>query len=227
LGKCQILTHSLQVIYGLPVQPSRIQRLATLGKTFGKRSISVLVDSTDALSFLGRYHELTGYSLGVYVKLDTGSNRAGLLPDSQQLRDLLTAIQIMERDHPSDICLFGFYSHMGSSYGSDNISEALDYLAKEIGSCEMAAILASEILENPGRRFIISVGATPTATSAQILVPPTADTAAVQRVKELIKRVQCSHDIELHAGAYVLLDMQQLAAHARPGPRTWRSRTWP
>jgi D-serine deaminase-like pyridoxal phosphate-dependent protein len=189
--------------------------LAVLGKSLGENSISVLVDSIDIVSYLPRYHELTGLRLGVFVKLDTGNNRAGLDPDSRQLKDLLSALHKLEQDRPSDIGLRGFYSHMGRSYGSDTISEVLDYLAVEIERCELGVIQASALHCYADRRFIIAVGATPTTTSAQNLTKDSSD-PTVKRVQALIQRVQASHDIELHAGAYVTLDMQQLAAHARP-----------
>ena len=192
-----------------------------MGKYLGENSISVLVDSPDILSYLPKFRELTGHTLGVFVKLDTGNNRAGLGPDSQQLKDLLNAVHKLEQDSPSDLRLRGFYSHMGRSYGSDSTTEALDYLAMEIERCEVAAAQASALsgYSSGDRRFIIAVGATPTTTSAQNLTgqnPNSSSVAAEGRVKQLIQRVQGKYDVELHAGAYVTLDMQQLAAHARP-----------
>ncbi|WEW55864.1 pyridoxal phosphate-dependent D-serine deaminase [Emydomyces testavorans] len=212
---------SHKVIYGLPVQPSCFPRLAALGKALGKMSITVLVDSLDILPSLSRYHELTGYALGVFSKLDTGNNRAGLSPNSPQLKELLDAIYKIEQESSGAIYLRGFYSHMGRSYGSDTTSEALDYLAMEIEQCEIAALLASKLWTGSERRFIIAVGATPTTTSAQNLTGPKPVSTTEERVKELIQRVQQTYDIELHAGAYVTLDMQQLAAHARPAGNTF------
>ncbi|KMU86203.1 hypothetical protein CIHG_03991 [Coccidioides immitis H538.4] len=161
LEDCKGNGRSIDVIYGLPVQPSNFVRLATLGRDLGELSITVLVDSLHILPFLSRYRELTGNSLGVFFKLDTGYNRAGLTPDSPQFKELLGAIHKVETEMPETIYFRGFYSHMGRSYGSDTTSEALDSLALEI------------------------------------------------------ERRQ-SFDVELHAGAYVTLDLQQLAAHARP-----------
>ncbi|GAD99162.1 hypothetical protein CPC735_032820 [Paecilomyces variotii No. 5] len=217
LEECKSKGRSADLIYGVPVRPSSFERLATLGKALGENSITVIIDGVDILPYLDRCHELTGYSLGAFIKLDTGYNRAGLSPESPELETLLKAVQAKEAESPSRVFLRGFYSHMGSSYGSDSTSEALDYLAKEIGRCEMAAQQASKLYSHDSsKRFTISVGATPTATTAQNLVSPESATPAVTRTKELINKVKESHDVELHAGAYVTLDMQQLAAHARP-----------
>ncbi|KAK2789896.1 hypothetical protein FQN51_002636 [Onygenales sp. PD_10] len=216
LEECKGNGRSIDLIYGLPVQPSCFKRLAALGSALGKGSISVLVDSLDIIPFLTRYQELTSDTVGVFIKLDTGHHRAGILPDSPQLKDIVAALHAAEHEKGSGISLRGFYSHLGHSYGSDSTSEALDYLAQEIERCEIAAVYASTVGNYSGRRFSISVGATPTTTSAQNLISPDTVDPTVQRVKELIARSKTTYDIELHAGAYVTLDMQQLAAHARP-----------
>lgn len=179
-------------------------------------SISVLIDCVDTLPFLPQYRDHTGFPLGVLSKLDTGYGRAGLSPISSQFNNLLNAMHKMEQETQGSIQFRGFYSHMGRSYGSDSTSEVLDYLAKEIEQCEIAAESASELWKDPGRRFLITVGATPTTTSAQNLTGPETSSPAEKRVKNLIQQVQKAYDVELHAGAYVTLDLQQLAAHARP-----------
>ncbi|KZF26342.1 hypothetical protein L228DRAFT_226149 [Xylona heveae TC161] len=217
---------AVNTIYGLPVQPSSIKRLAAIGKTLGAGSISVLVDNPEILPFLGKYKQLCGHTCGIYIKLDTGYNRAGIAPESAQLKELLHAILEHETKSPSEIKLEGFYSHMGTSYGSDSISQALDWLVQEIDQSQVAADLAKSIFPDT-RRFVITVGATPTTTAAQNLTSsePSSSSgpdsgsdsanAAVVRTKELIERVKRTHDVELHAGAYTTLDLQQLAAHAR------------
>ncbi|OJD10893.1 hypothetical protein AJ78_08216 [Emergomyces pasteurianus Ep9510] len=216
LEECKLNGRATDLIYGLPVQPSCFKRLAALGRSLGKASISVLIDSPDIIPYLSRYRELTSYTLGVFIKLDTGNNRAGIPPDSQQFKDLVTAIYAAEHGKSVGVSLRGFYSHLGHSYSSDSTNEALDYLAQEVERCEMAAVYASTVGEYSGRRFLLSVGATPTTTSAQNLTSSDTADATAKRVKQLFDRSKTSFDIELHAGAYVTLDMQQLAAHARP-----------
>ncbi|KAK2750361.1 hypothetical protein FQN57_003841 [Myotisia sp. PD_48] len=220
LEECRQKDRAVDVIYGLPVQPSCFSRLAALGTALGEGSITCLVDSTEILPYLSKYHELTGQRLGVFIKLDTGHNRAGILPDSPQFVSILEAVYKLETDSPHLITLRGFYSHLGRSYGSDSPTEAMDYLEIEIDRCTVAAKQATAL---PGpystRRFIIAVGATPTTTSAQNLTGPRlAQIPGADKAKALIDQVQEKYDIELHAGAYTTLDMQQLAAHARPSP---------
>ncbi|KKZ65126.1 hypothetical protein EMCG_09032 [[Emmonsia] crescens] len=216
LEECKTNGRSIDLLYGMPVQPSCFKRLAALGKSLGKASISVLVDGLDIIPFLSRYRELTSDTLGVFIKLDTGYTRAGIPPESQQFKDLVTAIHAAEHDESVGISLRGFYSHLGHSYSSDSTNEALDYLAQEVERSEIAVAYASKVGKYSGRRFLISVGATPSTTSVQNLTSPDTVDPTIKRVKELFNRSKTSYDIELHAGAYVTLDMQQLATHARP-----------
>ncbi|EEH41505.2 hypothetical protein PAAG_03068 [Paracoccidioides lutzii Pb01] len=216
LEECKGKGRSIDIIYGLPVQPSCFKRLAVLGASLGKGSISVLVDTPEIIPFLAKYRELTSDTLGVFIKLDTGYQRAGVCPDSYEFRDLVADIHAAEHDETSSISLRGFYSHFGSSYDSSSENEAVAYLEAEIERGEIAVEYASTVGKYSGRRFILSVGATPTTTSVQNLTSPNALDPAMQRVKESIAHSKFSYDIELHAGAYVILDMQQLVTHARP-----------
>lgn len=143
----------------------------------------------------------------IYVKVNTGYPRAGLTPESDELATLLDVLAHCQR--PS-IKLLGFYSHLGTSYGVSTPDEALDALHTEIELAVRAAdrTAGTRLAE---ARLTISVGATPTTAAAQNLV-----SAAAHRVKDLIKHVQQRYDLELHAGVYPVLDLQQLATHARP-----------
>lgn len=71
-------------------------------------------------------------------------------------------------------------------------------------------------------RFTLSVGATPTTTSAQNLLSTSPaspqDRDAISDAQTLITRIQKRHDLELHAGVYTTNDLQQLATHATPHP---------
>lgn len=179
----------------------------------------MLVDCEDILPHLDRYHELSGgHRLGVYSKLETGNNRAGLSYNSEELKALLTAIHRKETSDPSKISLLGFYSHQGTSYNADSTNEALDYLADELERCADPTEWTRNLYAD-GRRLTVTVGATPTATSAQNLVTPETPDPSVKRVRDLIARLKQTVNVEIHAGAYVFLDMQLMAAHARPAEK--------
>ncbi|KAK2843941.1 hypothetical protein FQN49_005925 [Arthroderma sp. PD_2] len=226
LKECQAKGRKVDLIYGLPVQPSCFSRLAKLGKTLGHGAVTCLVDSTEIIPHLSRYHALCGMRLGIFLKLDTGYGRAGVTHDSPQFDAIVSELYTLEGKEPHLFTLRGFYSHMGHSYGSDNPSEAMDYLRIEIEGCEQAARRASALpppvpfdgeADYSRRRFILSVGATPSTTAAQNLTASQASSlSGADKVKVAIDQTKEKYDVELHAGAYVTLDMQQLAARARP-----------
>lgn len=60
---------------------------------------------------------------------------------------------------------------------------------------------------------MLTVGATPTATAAQNMLSGSPRAA---EFKTLLNRLKEAYTVELHAGVYPLLDMQQVATHARP-----------
>lgn len=68
-------------------------------------------------------------------------------------------------------------------------------------------------------QFVLSVGATPTATSVKNIRfngSQREQEDLFEKAKGLIQEVNRDYVLELHAGVYPILDMQQLATHASP-----------
>lgn len=118
-----------------------------------------------------------------------------------------------------NVRLFGTYSHAGHSYAAKSTVSAAEYLALEVSSVNKAAKLVMQIaselnvdknnkLGDPASdgKLTLAVGATPTAHAAQ-----TKEEWASIRSKHSITEDQLVGHIELHAGCYTLLDMQQFA----------------
>jgi len=128
----------------------------------------------------------------------TSVRRAGVVTDSPAFKPLVE--KIIASPHLS---LYGFYCHGSSSYGSTSLDQATSVLSREVESANRAAELAREILadtRSPGYQnveFVLSVGSTPTAHAAS--------TATRQKVDSLLHG-----KLELHAGNYPMLDLQQL-----------------
>lgn len=131
--------------------------------------------------------------------------------------------------------LKGLYSHYGHSYGGSSVDEAADGLIAELeGLRDAASVVRSCILghysEGKPGGMILTVGATPTATVAQTLLLAQAQaqadstqqatspsiSAKAQKFANLLKALSEHDTIELHAGVYPLLDLQQVATRARP-----------
>ncbi|KAI9653675.1 MAG: hypothetical protein M1831_005703 [Alyxoria varia] len=216
----QSIGREFDVLYGVPPSSTCFARLKRVRDTEHGPSISFLVDHPLQLQNIVD----TGASdpTLVFIKIDAGYHRAGVELDSAEFASLLQALSGYARS--KRIQLRGFYVHMGNSYSGNSPVEALRFLEAELNSAREAVRLATEGGFNCGQDggFTISVGASPTATSLQNLFNPVVahDTPEVAEaaadVKTLIEKLKKDVDVEVHAGVYTLLDMQQLATHARP-----------
>lgn len=111
----------------------------------------------------------------------------------------------------------------GHSYAGDSDLGAVKLLMNEIEVLREAATKVSKILQglhgHSPPRYVLSVGATPTATSVEnIRVKGTGTWHGnlFDEAERLIQQVSRTYVLELHAGVYPILDMQQLATHASP-----------
>ncbi|KAK4690911.1 D-serine ammonia-lyase, partial [Lecanoromycetidae sp. Uapishka_2] len=184
---------SVNVLYGVPLPPSQVQRLADLRNLIGPYSISVIIDHPAQLQVSTTFKEATGAPLQAFVKVDTGYHRAGLDYTTKSFGDLIKEILQLQID--GFVVLAGFYSH------------------------DDDGLHAHGLHGDSQPRYILSVGATPTATSVENMRfegAPTSQEGLFNEAKALIYEVNQHYALELHAGVYPILDMQQLATHASP-----------
>ena len=199
------------MLYGVPPSPSSFRRLGALAKQLGSESVSILLDHPDTLDHLKQVPSKDWPKpIPTFVKVDTGYHRAGAAPESSRMKAIIEKL-VVERECFS---LQGFYSHLGHSYGFGSPEEALDGLVTEIeGAVKAAEFAIGEATAE--KRLTITVGATPTATAAQQIIA-NSNLAEAQRAKKCIEQMKGRFEIELHAGVYPVLDLQQLATRARP-----------
>ena len=212
---------SCQILYGIPLPPSRIEQLAQLGKKLGSESISVLVDHESQVQAARTFKDMAGFQLKVFVKIDTGYHRAGVEVGTEKFNRLIT--HVLDEESRGVVELLGFYSHAGHSYGGDSAFGAMELLIVELEGLEKAANYASTARDHAptSRKYVLSVGATPTATSIENMCERSAQaespmTGEINKLKTVIERINATHAIEMHAGVYPFLDMQQLATQASP-----------
>ncbi|MCJ1386654.1 hypothetical protein MMC17_009780 [Xylographa soralifera] len=228
LRECQKKGKTVNILYGIPLPPSQAQRLGRLGSELGPGSISVMIDNSDQLSILQVFKEIAGFSAHIFIKIDAGYGRAGVDPNSEKLKALLEVVLPITKAE-SFSHLSGFYSHAGDSYAVASGVEAMGHLSNEIENLIIAASLADQLLRgshehNEGKaKYVLSVGATPSATSIQNLVHTDSSLPAVwvaesERLRKCILRAKDFCHLEIHAGVYPFLDNQQLATQASPSP---------
>ena len=99
-----------QILYGIPVSPSVLPALDKLSR---KTTVRLLVDHVDHVKLLSKYvrvKENESKPWSVFVKLDFGSQRAGLPLHSASLRTLIREVEASPA-----VNLFGFYSYPARS----------------------------------------------------------------------------------------------------------------
>ncbi|RFU30255.1 hypothetical protein B7463_g6090, partial [Scytalidium lignicola] len=222
----------LNLLYGLPLSPEQIPRLAAIAKLLGPRSISILLDHPAQLAHLPTFIELSGGVVPLaHIKIDMGGCRAGVVLGSEGFDAVInTALKAHE---DGTIILSGLYSHAGHSYGGDNPVAAMGMLQAELLALQAAAesIISTSSSSSHLPPLTLSVGSSPTALSVQNLLdndtsttPTTPETrSAILSLQTLLTTLKSSNLIvEIHAGVYPTLDLQQLAAHSlTPARLSW------
>lgn len=209
----------VNVLYGIPLVPSQVARLARVAVELGENSISVMIDHPDQLVYLEQFFSIANFPTCVFLKVDTGYHRAGLPPAALNKNGLIEKMVTAEKCGYAR--LLGVYSHSSLSYGGSTPSEAMEYLRQEISGCKDALKYHANILQSTNRELVISVGATPQAIFTQNLFSDTPLNPEWEALKASLGETSGQEDVdakirvELHAGVYSLLDMQQLSTNAR------------
>ncbi|KAJ5082655.1 hypothetical protein N7532_011698 [Penicillium argentinense] len=209
---------SPNILYGIPLVPSHVPRLAELAAAIGEDSVAVMIDHPDQIQFLQNFSAKAKFPACVFVKVDTGYHRAGLPPASLNKNGLLE--KLAEAEQAGHAKFLGLYSHSSLSYNANTAEEAMRYLIGEIQGCKIALNRWLPLLPKD-RELIISVGATPQAMSSHNLVQgsssPEADELRALLREPCAEQNEASVKIELHAGNYPILDIQQATTNARQG----------
>ncbi|EDU49335.1 conserved hypothetical protein [Pyrenophora tritici-repentis Pt-1C-BFP] len=105
------------ILYGVPVAQSSIPRLISLATELAPGSIHVLIDNLDAFTKLCERLRSApeAVQLGIFIKIDTGYERAGIKTSSPAFPGLVQSIVAKTQEPGSKCFLKGFYSHFGHS----------------------------------------------------------------------------------------------------------------
>ncbi|KAK0273240.1 hypothetical protein LTR35_012312 [Friedmanniomyces endolithicus] len=195
-----------------------ISILSAVARALGAGSVGLFVDHPTHIKLLDASASDWRGQIPVWVNIDVGYHREGVSAHSAQLADVAYALAASKRTR-----LAGLYTHMGHSYNVSSPAEALEHLALELEGLEEGAVEflkiagARETKDANAQKVILSIGATPTATAAQNLFE---NTEGAKKYRTMIEKINKSFAVELHAGVYPVMDMQQLATRARPAQST-------
>lgn len=187
--------------------------------------MSVMIDNPEQVPLLATLKSQSGGNKPLaFLKIDVNYHRAGVIPGTTTYQSLLKAILSSEAE--GSCVLHGLYAHAGQSYYTRKDWDALMYLTDEFVTLSN---VAKEIrAQSPNHPLVLSVGATPTATALQHPDLATGGGASSASSDEAGARVASLSalistlkgdglGLEVHAGVYPALDLQQLATHARDG----------
>ncbi|EFY89179.1 hypothetical protein MAC_04766 [Metarhizium acridum CQMa 102] len=215
-----------KVLYGLPIPQNALSRLAAVAQALGEGSVSVLLDDPAQIPIVSKFQSLSGVVPHAHIKIDMGGRRAGV--EAQSTRFLELADAALEAHGQGKIRLSGLYSHAGQSYGGDSRAAAIKMMRAELSAMlEGADRLTSRAAERSIAGLpplVLSAGASPTALAVQNLITtaeegqdnvPIQLKSEVEALSDLFASVRSKgHLVEIHAGVYPILDLQQLAAHS-------------
>jgi len=187
------------ILYGLPIGPNKVPEAAVLADQLDKKQcqLRVLIDHPGQVEAVESYNELHGRQIhwSAFMKVDAGNKRAGLKPSSTEFDQLLERII-----HSKAIDIYGFYCHSGNAYASSTKEAASNFLSDELRTVNEAAKKAAAMLNVADKPdWVLSVGSTPTAHAASRV-----------EIRENL-RTTLLGKLEIHAGNYPMLDLQQLA----------------
>ncbi|ESZ94975.1 hypothetical protein SBOR_4658 [Sclerotinia borealis F-4128] len=207
----------MNVLYGFPLTAGVVDRLSKVSTDLGPSGLSLMIDHPSQLRSVAAIYTKTSIPPLIFIKIDMGDRRAGVIPGTEICSQLVSSVVSLAN---RGVCiLHGLYSHAGHSYSSNSQTAALDYLRQEF---EALLVTSEEVRSAAATKMplVLSVGATPTSSAIRsLLLPPTSsegssEIAALKATIEAIRDAGC--EIEIHAGVYTMLDMQQLATHALP-----------
>ena len=149
-----------------------------------------MIDHEDHVRILEQYVQTTGRSQqwNVFIKIDVGTHRAGIMGDSSRLSSLIHAAE-----SSSAVSIYGFYCHAGHSYAYHTEAEVTAVLEAEVNGVLKAAQQLSKPEET--RNFVLSIGSTPTA----------------HVISNLKRKLPANMNLELHAGNFPANELQQVA----------------
>jgi D-serine deaminase-like pyridoxal phosphate-dependent protein len=96
--------------------PFNVLEIDTANALASKISLNVLVESPETVRFL---HKNSKYHLGVFIKIDVGSHRTGVLPSHTFLIDAI----LHQIEKAPGLTFLGFLTHAGHTYRCRSIGE--------------------------------------------------------------------------------------------------------
>lgn len=140
------------------VSPSKWNRLLSAAKN-RDAEVRVVTDSKEGIQVAGEWAAVHARTIGLFLKIDVGLHRCGLLPEDGRIGELAGMIH----DHPN-LEFRGILSHAGHVYGSKSRAEAAEIAEEE----RRTMVAVRDALQSDGLPVReVSVGATPAVLATE------------------------------------------------------------
>jgi D-serine deaminase-like pyridoxal phosphate-dependent protein len=133
--------------------PLNILEMEEINKLTSKLNLNVIIISMESLTFLAEHSK---NKIGVYVKIDTGTHRTGILPEN---KTLISSLVFEIKKHPN-IIFKGFLAHTGHTYQAKNKSE-IEIIHKAANN---KLVELRDFYKNDFEKIEISIGDTPSCS---------------------------------------------------------------
>jgi D-serine deaminase-like pyridoxal phosphate-dependent protein len=164
------------LIYGVGIAPAKLDRVGTIRERFGV-DVTVVLDSVRQAEAVGEWSSSRSLPLSAVIEIDCDGSRAGLTEPA----DILAAAHSLVS---AGVELRGVMTHAGGSYGASSRDALL--AAAEVE--REVVVRAAGILRAAGLPCpLLSVGSTPTASSALDLSGVTEVRAGVYMFGDLVQ----------------------------------------
>lgn len=149
------------ITYAVPIAPGKLDRAATLAARIDR--LNLLIDHPDTLGAIEAFAAGKRLRFDLFLEIDSGYHRSGLLPDDPEVGDLAIALA-----RSPAVRFRGLLTHAGHSYHAHNVKEIVPIAMSELEALDrVVTILSAQGIHG----LVRSIGSTPTA-SAVTRIPP-------------------------------------------------------
>jgi D-serine deaminase-like pyridoxal phosphate-dependent protein len=140
------------ITYAVPIAPEKLGRAAALARTIDR--LCILIDSETALRAIEDFYRAESVVFDVFLKIDCGTHRAGVDPESPDSVRLAMAMGRSEA-----VRFQGLLTHAGHSYNARDVDEI-----RRVAAEESASLTRFRALLEGFDDLCRSIGSTPTAS---------------------------------------------------------------
>ena len=134
--------------------PVNLREMDNINNLAEQVTLNLLVDSVESVDYLATNLH---YNVNLFVKIDTGSRRAGL--DPKDFKGITNIVSAMEKS--SKLAFAGFLSHAGHTYNASG-KEQIGVIHRQ----EVDALAGlKKLFHSAAEKVIVSIGDTPACTT--------------------------------------------------------------